>query len=393
MQNRKRIVSILLTFIILAGSTVAIAAFMIPDANDLLLQALEMTETITDGHAVIELTVDTPEQDGSGTIEVWSKLDMGPNGEPGFRAEILNASEAEMVGVTAVADGTQFWLYHPGENTVLLGTFAELHAKIEAAMANSDFDSESYKHEIPEEYAQEFDSENMPETPEEAVAKLLEFFTADRTSNTQIGDSNTYTVRLIPIPEQMPDEVRAVGGFLNVWIRTDDSAPLGIEYAEGSLGYAKAVATTLELNQGIDDAVFTFDIPEGAEVINIKDLEHPNMPDQEAALEAFEVLTATAVPDGAVANGELVMRGAVVQRYSLTDGKSFTVAQGPASAAAGLFDGEPGTEITVRGVDGSVFADEENGRSLLTWVENDVTFWIGGDITVEQALSIAESLD
>ncbi|MCP5010081.1 MAG: hypothetical protein GY942_08905, partial [Aestuariibacter sp.] len=315
--------------------------------------------------------------------------------EPGFRAEVLAASEAEMVGVTAVSDGTQFWLYQPGENTVLVGTFEEMKARMEAEMADGDFDPESFEHQLPEEYAQEFDfdPEELPETPEEAVAKLLEYFTADRTSNTDIGDTSAYTVRLVPIPEQMPDEVRTAGGFLNVWIRTDDSAALGIEYAEGAVGYAKAVATTLELNQGIDNAIFTFDIPEGATVVNAADLERPEMPDHDAALEEFDVLTATDLPADAVADNELVMRGAVVQRYALADGKSLTVAQGPASAAAGLFGGEPGDAVTVRGLDGSMFVDAENGRTLLTWVENGVTIWVGGDITAEQALSIAESLE
>ncbi|MCP5101611.1 MAG: hypothetical protein GY943_39205, partial [Chloroflexi bacterium] len=226
MQNRKRLISIILTLIILVGSTAAIAAFMIPNADDLLIQAMELTETVTDVHAVVEVTAEMPEQDVNGTVEVWGKLDMGPNGEPGFRAEVLAASEAEMVGVTAVSDGTQFWLYHPGENTVLVGTFEEMKARMEAEMADGDFDPESFEHQMPEEYAQEFDfdPEELPETPEEAVAKLLEYFTADRTSNTDIGDTCAYTVRLVPISEQMPDEVRTAGGFLNVWIRTDDSA-------------------------------------------------------------------------------------------------------------------------------------------------------------------------
>ena len=394
MQKSKRLIIIILTFIILAGSTAAIAAFMIPDADELLVQALELTETITDAHAVAEVTVEMPDQDFNGTVEIWGKLDMGPNGEPGFRAEVLAATEAEMVSITAVSDGTQFWLYHPTENTVLVGTFAEMKARMEAEIANGNFDPDSFERQMPEEYAQEFDFDpaDMPETPEEAVAKLLEYFTADRTSNTDIGSASAYTIRLVPIPEQMPDEVRTAGGFLNVWIRTDDSAALGIEYAEGAVGYAKAIATTLELNQGIDNAIFTFDIPEGAIVVNAADLERPEMPDHDATLEEFAVLTATNLPADAVADKEIVMRGAVVQRYTLADGKSLTIAQGPASAATDLFDGEPGDAVTVRGLDGSMFVDVENGRTLLTWVENSVTIWVGGDITAEQALSIAESL-
>ena len=46
----------------------------------------------------------------------------------------------------------------------------------------------------------------------------------------------------------------------------------------------------------------------------------------------------------------------------------------------------------MRGVDGLLFNDEDGGRTLLTWTEGDMTFWIGGDLTGDEALAIAESL-
>jgi uncharacterized lipoprotein len=82
-----------------------------------------------------------------------------------------------------------------------------------------------------------------------------------------------------------------------------------------------------------------------------------------------------------------------VQRYNLPDG-SFTVAQGEATsemtppAAA-----ESSQMVTVRGVEGTLYADEGGSRTLLTWTEDDVSFWIGGDLTPEQALAVAESLN
>ena len=84
------------------------------------------------------------------------------------------------------------------------------------------------------------------------------------------------------------------------------------------------------------------------------------------------------------------VRGTAVQRYSLPDSGSFTVAQGPA-----VFDSVPeGTEtaVTVRGVDGLLVSDQNGSRTLLTWTEGDMSFWIGGDLTGDQALAIAESL-
>ncbi|KAA3656137.1 MAG: hypothetical protein DWQ04_31995 [Chloroflexi bacterium] len=398
MQNRKRL-SILLALVVLVGTSIAVAAFMIPSAAELLVLAMETTETITDGHAIAEFEVDTPEQDGTGTLEVWGKLDVGPNGEPGFRMQVLNADEPEMVGITAVSDGTQFWLYNPTENKVLTATFEEMKARAEAEAEaraeNGDFDHDSFKDEFSfEGFPSDFDPESFekPETPEEAVAMLLEYFTADRTGNEDVGSSSAYTIRLVPIPEMMPDEVRAAGGYVNVWIRRNDTAFLGVEYAEGSLGSGKAVATTLELNDGVDESLFTFEIPAGAEVVNAAELEMPEHAEFAAMPDDYVALTPSDLPADAALDEELSIRGAAVQRYTLAEGGSFSVAQGPAGAAPNSFGGDAGETVTVRGVEGVMFADAENGRSLLTWVENDVTFWIGGDLTSEQALAIAESL-
>ncbi len=390
----KRKTGILLALLILTVSSFAVAAFIIPTAEELLIQAMETMETVTDGHAIATVEIDTPEQDGNGTVEVWGKLDMGPNGEPAFRAEILEASEEEFVGLTAVADGTQFWLYHPAENVVFIGTFAELQEKMAERIVDQMGEHEEFdfEGELPEHDFGDFDPEDIPETPEEAVAKLLEYFTANRSGTEDIGDSRAHAIRLVPIPEQMPDEVRAAGGFLNVWIRTSDTAPLGIEYAEGALGSGKATFTMLELNQGIDDSIFTFEIPEGAEVINVADLEMPEHEEFDASAADFELLTPAELPTDATLDDSLTMRGAVVERYSFADGGSFTIAQGPASAAENLFDMESGEPISVRGVDGALFTDETEGRTLLTWAENGITFWVGGDLTSEQALTIAESM-
>ena len=48
--------------------------------------------------------------------------------------------------------------------------------------------------------------------------------------------------------------------------------------------------------------------------------------------------------------------------------------------------------MEVRGVAGSLFASEENDKALLTWSEGEVSFYVAGNLTSEQALAIAESL-
>jgi outer membrane lipoprotein-sorting protein len=378
---------------ILALLSVGLAAFALqPSAKDLLTESIEMLETITDGHAVIEFEVTMPEQSGSGTVEVWGMLNAGPNGEPAMRVEVLETSLEMGVGVTAVADGSSFWLYNPDENKVLVGTYEEAAAMMMERMAEYDFEGQ-----MPHEFDGEFDHEAVehPQTPEEAIDKLLEYFDAERVGLTSedVAGVGAYQIRLIPIPEQMPDEVRAVGGLINVWVAAESKAPLAAEYTGGNMGEARLGATTLEFNEGIDPDVFTFEIPADAEVMTLEDLAaemEAKMAEMETAVPEFDTLTPTDLPTEARLVETTTVRGTAVQRYNLPDDGSFTVAQGPAGfeyAPEGLQ-----SAVTVRGVNGLLVSDAEGGRTLLSWSEGDMSFWIGGDITGDEALAIAESL-
>jgi hypothetical protein len=258
-----------------------------------------------------------------------------------------------------------------------------------AAHDHDDFDWEEWEEAFPRD--SDFDPTVMefPQTAEEAVAKLLEYFTANRAGSAEIGDSRAHVIRLVPIADQMPDEVRLAGGYLNVWVRVEDSAPLGLEYVQGVPGSFRLAATTLELNQPLDESLFTFVIPDGAEVIPFDEIEPPVQPEETTA--DFTPLTPAELPDGAELRENVSARGAAVARYQF-DGGEFYIAQGPPQAAANLFGGEAGEPVTVRGQEANLYQEEGDGRLLLTWSENGVTFWIGGQLTAEQALALAESL-
>jgi outer membrane lipoprotein-sorting protein len=377
MRNRKLTLSLL--FVLLLSSLALVAYAMQPSPTELLTQAIETTKAVTDGHAIVEFNVTTPQMSASGAMEIWGKLDVGPNGEPAFRAEVLASDSPEMVGATAVSDGAQFWLWQPAQNKVLTGTADELAAFLAEQMAEQSFD-----HNFERDYSDK--TAEMPATPEEAVTKLLEYFTAERNGSAAIAGVNATGLRLIPIPEQMPEEIRAAGGYLQLYLRPDDSAPLSLAYVGGAMGSGTITATLLELNQGIDNGRFTFTIPDGAEVIRLADLQPEQLTAEQADALAF---TATDLPADARFLGATEVRGAIVQSYARSDG-GFSVAQGPATAVpARDANAEP---ITVRGVAGTLYQNEDGSQSLLTWSEGDTTFWIGGSLTPAEALAIAESL-
>ena len=245
--------------------------------------------------------------------------------------------------------------------------------------------------------APDFDHEaaDLPETPAEAVAKLLEYVTAERNGSDAMRAGAANLIRLIPIAEQMPDEVRAAGGYINVWLRSSDQLPMAIEYAEGSVGYGRIEATLAEINTDMDESIFAFAVPDGAEILQATDLvaqwdayqaEQANQPLD------FEPLTPTEVPAEARAEAPEQIRGALVQRYNLPGGDSFFVAQGTAMPMERPAEATSTETITVRGAEATLFTNETNNRTLLTWSEADVFFVIGGDLSAEEATTMAESL-
>jgi len=385
MQKRTKIVAALLAVGILAVTTVALLAFIQPGAEDILTGALTTTQEITDGHAIVEFVGNMPDKDVSGTAEVWGKLNVGPNGEPAMRIEVLSASQPDMGGTVFVADGVQFWLWNPAKNTVLTGTLAELKEKM--AERAADYDSEyDFDHE-----GQAADADH-PETAEEAVAKLTEYFTVEKVGTEDVAGTPANKLRLIPIAEQMPEQIRAAGGLFYAWFRASDNAPLALEYTGSALGGGQATAVQLDLNQGVDDGQFSFIIPAGAEVINIADLEPPQAETLgEAEAAALGLLVPASLPEGASLLETVDMMGTAVQRYSLPDGQSFTIAQGAPNERFAP-DGDSQT-MTVRGVSATLYSDEANARTLLTWTEGETQFWIGGDLTPDEALALAESLE
>lgn len=383
MKTKKQIIIIALTLLISIASVSLVAAMIIPSAEELLTQSLETMETIKDGHAIVEVTMETPVETRNGTFEVWTKFSEEPEGRPSLRLEVLEASKAELVGVTAVSDGDQSWLYDPNRDIVIVGRAEEIAPLIAEKMAG--FEG-LWQHDS------NFDPENadLPKTPAEVVAKLLEHYTAERNGQEQIAGSDADKLRLVPIPEQMPDELRAAGGFINLWLRTNDQLPLAMEYAEGAIGYGKIQASIAEINTGLDASIFTFVIPDSTEVIQATELLANWEPTELPA--DFEVLTPTTLPEGAVQAGTQQIAGSIVQRFNLPDGLSFFVAQGIAMPLDPPAEASISETVIVRGVEAISYTNDTATRSLLSWIEEDNSFLIGGDLTPEQAVAIAESL-
>ncbi len=374
-MNKKRNVWLVAGGVILLAALVSAFVIMQPSAKDILTQTLETSKTIEDAHAILNISVDSPEEKASATVEVWGRHEE--EGPGAFRLEVIETDKEEAVGGIIVSDGETVWAYSPAKGKVFTGTAEEAKAAMEEKQPmGEEFDKEEFEH---------------PENAEEAVEKLLEYFEAQRTGTETIADANAYQLELKPIPEQMPAEYTAVGGLLNLWIDQSRSVPLAVAYTGGSMGEIRITALELEINQGVDEALFSFEIPDGVVVVGFADMKPESLSLDEAAASAeFEFLTPDTVPDGATLIEVFDVKGMIVQQYTLPEGGSFTVAQGQTDEAK-----KPSTEeqaVEVRGVAGSLFVSEENDKVLLSWTEGEVSFYVAGNLTAEQALEIAESL-
>ena len=374
-MNKKRNIWLVTVVVALLAALVSAFVMMQPTAKDILTQTLETSKTIENGHAVVNINVDSPEEKASATVEVWGiHAEDGPGT---FRLEVLETDKQEAVGMVVVSDGETVWAYSPAKNTVFTGTADEAKAAMEEKQPMSkEFDKEEFDH---------------PETAEEAVDKLLEKFEASRTGTEMIADANAYQLELKPVPEQMSAEYTAVGGLINLWIDQNRSVPVAMAYTGGAMGEVRITALEMEVNQGVDEVLFTFEIPDGAKVVGFADMKPESISLDEAVASAeFDILTPDVVPVGATLVDVMNAKGMIVQQYTLPESGSFSIAQGQLEKTK-----KPSSEeqtVEVRGVAGSLFSSEDGSKVALSWTEGEVTFYVAGNITAEQALEIAESL-
>lgn len=386
MTSKKRTLIIFLTLVISVLSVGLLAVMIIPSADELLTQSVETLESVESGHAIITATAKLPNQVFNGTVEVWGKLGDVSGSYPAWRAEVLAASEEELVGVTAVTDGNEFWLYSEARNTVVVGHVEEVKTLLAEKIAEHGVLGNHVDNWNPE-------SADIPQTPEEFVARFLEYFTAERKGQEDFVAGQAYLLRLVPIADKMPDEFRNIGGFVNLWLRTDDKLPIAGEFAESPFVYGKFEAISAEINIDIDESLFIFDIPPGTQVIEASEklAELEALKQTDLPLD-FEVITASWLPESAVAEEPQQVGEAFVQRYTLPDSQSFVVAQGTSVPLDAPAEATSSESVIVRGQEGTLFTNDSSTRSLLIWNDGSVWYLVGGDLSPEQALTIAESL-
>ncbi len=309
-----------------------------------------------------------------------------------FRLEVLEASDEEMVGVTLVSDGETLWAYSPNKNQVLIGTLEEAKAMMAEKELNGFdvFDGEFSQQDLQEAKM------SHPQNAQEAVQKLSEYFNLSKSGSDTVASTPVQMIKLVPIADQMPSEFAAVGGYIEMGIDQNRNVALTAAFTGSSIGDIRVEALELDVNQGVDAALFSFDIPDGVEILSFEDLEPQSLSLEEASTTAeFILLTPDVALEGSTLVDIINVRGAIVQRFTLQDGGAFSIFEVPTTGDMTEMFPVPSAEkqpVDVRGVSGTLYASDSGDQVLLTWNEGDLTITIAGDLTLDQALSIAESL-
>lgn len=328
-----------------------------PTAEEIVAKMEETVENTVDAHGIVTAYVNAQGIEMSATAEVWEKApDL-------VRAEVLEASQPDLVGTLLVKDAQQGWFYEPAKNRVSTG------------------EVESLDTPLPEEMISEM---------RHVIQAVLDISNVELSGEEAVAGREAYKLTLTP-KEDVGQELFPGGGTATLWVDKEQWIPLKAIYEGGMFGQGTVEVLSFELNPGLSDDLFAFTPPEGAEVVRHEKQEAVSLTlDEARALAGFPLLVPEYVPGDATLIEVVQVDSAFGLVYDHSPQVSFSIIQGtelirplPAGSAQ---------NITVRGQAGTAITDETIGATFLYWTDGEIVFSLAGRISLDEALKVAESL-
>ena len=349
--------AILLVVCLLLAATLAGCGNQIT-AEEIVARMQETVENTDDAHAVVTANIDAQGIQISLTAEVWEKA---PNL---LCVEVLDASESRFVGNLMVSNGEQAWLYEPDRSRVQMGAAGEVDMPLPQEMLTS----------LQDEIQEVLDASDVELAGEESV----------------VG-REAYKLTVNP-RQDAQQEFLPGNGTATLWVDKEQWIILKATYQANAFGAGDMEVKSFELNPGVADDLFHFEVPEGATVIDVKQQQPQPMTLDEAKAQAeFPLLVPGYVPEGVTLVEVFRVADSFVLRYDHSAVVSFAVVQGPELAGPPPLGQSQDT--TVRGQTATVVSDPAGGNIFLYWTEDGVTITVAGHISLEDALQVAESLE
>lgn len=327
-----------------------------PSVEEIVAKMQEVEESTEDAHGVLELSLHDVGTDQDMVVEAWEK-------RPHLtRVEVLESSMSEFEGSVLVSDGQQVWVYLREDNKVLV-----------EEIGPDEPSSPRYVINLMEKVIQ-----HVVDTSD---VKLI--------GEEQIAGEPTYKLEFTP--KEGDETFLPPGSTITLWVDQERWVVLQAHFLGDPIGEAWMRVRSFEVNTGLADDLFVFEIPEGAEVATSESRQPVPLTLDEALAEADFLLVPAYVPDEVTLVRVFKVDDAYVLYYDHQVDSSFTIVQGPWFPSEDMPLGEK-SEVNVRGQKATLITDHVAGNSFLMWTEGDLTITIAGQIVTEEILAVAESL-
>ncbi len=343
----------------------------VPPRGQQLLDAMgQKLKTATTLHGTFNLTITGQSANGTANTEIWN---AAPNK---YRTVVLQSSLPQVeAGSITVSDGKQIWQYDPAKKVVYNGPVPTAPTSTPTAGPARGVASGQGQFLL------------------RLVQAVLTQSDASLSPTTTVNGHSVYDVHVTP---QSSASDNGLGNFSyagEVYIDKATQLPVEINLDIQSVGKVLLDLPSLTLNQPIPDSTFTFVVADGVKVLPLpQDTADTGaislaQAEQQAG---YHLLSIPASQTDYVLQSVTALGAPGNQIYTLNYTKgnlNFTIAEGKPLANLPAI---PGQQIKLRGT--TAVLSSENGDMTLAWTEKDVGIRITGNLSNDQAMSIASML-
>ena len=327
-----------------------------PSVEEIVAKMKEVEANTNDAHGVVEFSIGGVGMDQDMVVEVWEKRPHK------MRVEMLESSSSEYEGAVLVSDGQQVWVHLPEENKVILEEIG------------------------PDEPA---GPRQLISMMEEIIQHVVDNSEVKLAGEEEVAGVPTYKLGFTA--KEGDETILPAGSTATLWVDQERWVVLQAHFLGQPVGEGWMRVQSFEVNTGLADHLFVFEVPEGAEVETHEGRDPVPLTLEEAQAEAEFLLVPTYLPDGVTLVEVFKLDEAYILHYDHQVGSSFTVVQGKWLPSDHLPLGQA-SEMVVRGQQATLVTDHTSGNNLLTWTEDGISILIAGQISADEIVSVAESL-
>lgn len=371
--------TLLLVITAITALLLAACGQSLPTAEEIVERMEAARAATNDAHAVVAIDFTSAERSGQLVVEAWLQKtgETDAAGEPiaRIRAEVLEASEAELVGSLVVSDGATFWLYNPAENTVVTG------------------DARSMQDQSPTSPA------GATEMLQDVIAEGLDALELEVEGVEPVAGKNAWKVNFTPKAET--NAQLQLDGVIDgtMWVDEELALPLKLALDASDFGQGTVEVRSIETNSGVSAELFSFTPPEGATIIEAEELAAQMQPKPVSLEEARTAVSFALREPGYLPAGmtlievRVIGTGTVILNYA-GEGESVSVVQSNEEVGQ---DREPPAgsqvqEATVGDATGTLITGADGEGALLRWEQAGLRYVVAGTLSAEETLKVAEGL-